>query len=70
MPGAHQVGVTLIPGRGGYHPADRTILYSVVPRRNVAVLKKTVLQKDPSAFMAFMTADDVMHADMGNQPHW
>lgn len=70
LTGTHQVGVTLISGRGGYHPAQRTILYSVVPRKNVARVKETVLERDPAAFMAFLTVEDVTHVNVGNQPLW
>jgi len=70
LTGTHQAGVTLIPGRGGFHPAERTILYSVMPRKNVARIKKAILQKDPAAFIAFMTAEDVTHVKVGNQPLW
>ncbi len=66
----HGIGLTLIQGQGAYRSARRTILYSVVPRRDVAEVKKTVLDRDPGAFMAFVTADDVTHPNTGNQPPW
>ncbi|OHB67079.1 MAG: hypothetical protein A2Y77_17495 [Planctomycetes bacterium RBG_13_62_9] len=66
----HRVGLTRINGQGGYQGADRTILYSVIHRRNVPALKKTVLDKDPNAFIALMTAEDVTGVEVGNQPHW
>jgi len=67
---AHHVGVTVIPGRGGYHRTNRMILYSVMPRKTVANVKKAVLERDPGAFMAFSTAEDVTHPEVGNQPLW
>lgn len=66
----HHVGLTLLNGRGGYHATDRTILYSVVPRRHISSLKRAVLEKDPGPFIAFMTAEDVTHMEVGNQPLW
>jgi len=44
--------------------------FSVVPRKNVANVKKAVLERDPGAFMAFSTAEDVTHPEVGNQPLW
>ncbi len=66
----HRIGVTRISGAGGYQGANRTILYSVVPRRSVSGLKKAVLAKDPNAFIALMGAEDVTGVEVGNQPHW
>lgn len=66
----HRVGVTRINGQGGYQGTDRTILYSVINRRNVSSLKKLVLEKDPNAFIALMAAEDVTGVEVGNQPHW
>lgn len=65
-----RVGITLISGRGAYHGTDRTILYSVMSRRNVSDVKKLVLDKDPNAFMAILSAEDVTGVEVGNQPHW
>lgn len=66
----HRVGVTQINGQGGYEGARKTILYSVVNRANVSALKKVVLDKDPNAFIALATAEDVTGVEVGNQPHW
>ncbi len=46
------------------------ILYSVISRKNVSSLKKVVLDRDPRAFIALMTAEDVTGMEVGNQPHW
>lgn len=67
---AYRFGVTCLRGQGGYHGTDRTVLYSVVNRRNVSPLKKAVLEKDPDAFIALMAAEDVTGVEVGNQPHW
>jgi uncharacterized membrane-anchored protein YitT (DUF2179 family) len=66
----HRVGVTRINGQGGYQGGERTILYSVINRKNVSSLKKLVLEKDPHAFIALMAAEDVTGVEVGNQPHW
>jgi uncharacterized membrane-anchored protein YitT (DUF2179 family) len=70
MTTVHKIGVTLINGQGGYRGTDRTILYSVFNRKALPVLKKTVLETDPAAFIAVMEASDVVGVDVGNQPHW
>ena len=70
MTTAHRLGITRIDGWGGYQGAGKTILYSVINRKNTSLLKKTVLEKDPSAFVAIMTAEDVTGVEVGNQPHW
>ena len=66
----YQVGITKLNGKGGYHGKDKTILFSVVCRKDIASLKKAVLQMDPDAFMAIMAAGDVTGLRVGNQPHW
>jgi len=66
----HRFGVTRISGQGGYQGTDRTILYSVINRRNVSALKRIVLDRDPNAFIALMAAEDVTGVEVGNQPHW
>lgn len=64
------IGVTVIDGTGGYHGTERTILYSVLLRRDIPVLKKVILDIDPNAFITIMEASDVVGVDVGNQPHW
>jgi uncharacterized membrane-anchored protein YitT (DUF2179 family) len=66
----HRLGITQINGQGGYRGTDKTILYSVLSRKNVPALKRAVLEKDPGAFIALMTAEDVTGVEVGNQPHW
>ena len=68
--GKCNIGVTRINGVGAYRGTEKTILYSVFSRRAIGVVKKIVLQKDPGAFMALMTAEDVTGLRIGNQPHW
>lgn len=65
-----KIGVTVIDGTGGYHGTERTILYSVLLRRDIPTLKKAILDIDPNAFITIMEASDVTGVDVGNQPHW
>lgn len=66
----HKIGVTLINGQGGYHGAEKRILYSVLSRSDLPVLKKVILGIDPNAFITVMEASDVVGVDVGNQPRW
>jgi len=66
----HLCGVTLINGYGAYKGTEKTILYTVIPRKKTSAVKRAVLQEDVNAFMAIMDADDVTGVEIGNQPHW
>ena len=44
-------GVTILSGRGGYTGQERTILYCVISRSEVAQIKSLVREADPQAFM-------------------
>jgi len=65
-----RLGITFINGQGGYQQADKTIIYSVINRKKISALKRTVLDIDPGAFIALMVAEDVTGLEVGNQPHW
>lgn len=66
----HKFGVTVLNGQGGFEGGARRLLYSVVLRQDVAVLKRTVNEIDDQAFITIMDADDVTGVEIGNQPHW
>jgi uncharacterized membrane-anchored protein YitT (DUF2179 family) len=66
----HGLGVTQLHGRGAYHGADRTILFSVVRRRDLPLLKRIALEQDPDAFITIISSGDVTGLQVGNQPHW
>lgn len=66
----NKIGITLLNGQGGYLGAEKTILYSVFSRTDLPLLKKTVLEIDPNAFITVMEASDVVGVDVGNQPRW
>lgn len=63
-------GATLIKGTSGMQDSERTIIYSVIKRRDVPAVKSLVLGKDPNAFIAIMDAADVTGRNVGNQPLW
>jgi uncharacterized membrane-anchored protein YitT (DUF2179 family) len=65
----HKKGVTLINGYGGYQGNDKTIIYSVLNRKDISVMKRVVMEIDPNAFITIMGASDVVGVDVGNQPH-
>ena len=53
-------GVTFIPARGAYTGAERTILYCVVSRAEVAQIKALVRASDPDAFMVIGHAHEAL----------
>lgn len=70
MVGVKRWGATLIKGTSGMQDSERTIIYSVIKRRDVPAVKSLVLAKDPNAFIAIMDAADVTGRNVGNQPLW
>ena len=66
----HSLGVTQLHGRGAYQGVDRIILFSVVRRRDLPVLKRIALEQDPDAFITIISSGDVTGLQVGNQPHW
>ncbi|MFM8322691.1 MAG: YitT family protein [Chloroflexota bacterium] len=53
-------GVTLMNARGAYTGADRTVLYCVVSRDEVAQIKALVREVDPKAFMVIGHAHEAL----------
>jgi len=53
-------GGTFIQGKGMYNGTDRTIIYTVVNRREMAMLQDFVHQIDPSAFMTVINANEIL----------
>jgi uncharacterized membrane-anchored protein YitT (DUF2179 family) len=53
-------GVTLMPGTGAYTGAPRTVLYCVVTRSEVGLLKAIVQEADPQAFMVIGQAHEAL----------
>ncbi len=53
-------GGTFIPGRGMYNGKERTIIYTVVNRREVAMLQEFIHKTDPKAFMTVIDANEII----------
>lgn len=53
-------GVTVLPGTGAYTGQERPVLYTVVTRAEVQMLKDIVHQADPRAFMVIGAAHEAM----------
>ncbi len=55
-----QRGVTVLEGTGAYTGADRPVLYCVISRAEVALLKSIVHEIDPLAFMVIGVAHEAL----------
>jgi len=53
-------GVTVLSGKGAYTGTERTVLYSVVNRSQVAQLKAIIQDADPLAFMVIGQAHEAL----------
>jgi len=53
-------GVTILEGKGGYTGVERTLLYCVVTRAEVAQIKALVKEVDPQAFIVIGQANEVL----------
>lgn len=53
-------GVTVLEGRGGYTEAGVDVLYCVVARGEVSILKRLVQSIDPKAFVVITEASEVL----------
>ncbi|MFO7723366.1 MAG: YitT family protein [Bacteroidales bacterium] len=53
-------GGTYIRGEGMYNGASKQIIFTVVSRREVAMLQDHILQIDPTAFMTVMDANEII----------
>jgi uncharacterized membrane-anchored protein YitT (DUF2179 family) len=53
-------GVTVLPGTGAYTGVSRPILYCVISRSEVQMLKDIVQQRDPQAFMVVGAAHEAL----------
>jgi uncharacterized membrane-anchored protein YitT (DUF2179 family) len=53
-------GGTFIQGKGMYNGKDRTIIYTVVSRREVAILQEFIHKTDPFAFMTVINASEII----------
>lgn len=53
-------GVTLINGRGGYTERGLDVLYCVVARSELSILKRLIASIDPRAFVVIADANEVL----------
>ncbi len=53
-------GVTLLHGQGGYTGSTRTVLFTVVSRRQVSALREIVSRIDPDAFVVISPSSEVL----------
>jgi uncharacterized membrane-anchored protein YitT (DUF2179 family) len=53
-------GGTYIDGKGMFNLADRRIIFTVVSRRELAILQEYILQIDPKAFLTVLDAREIL----------
>ena len=53
-------GVTILPGTGAYTGKSRPVLYCVLTRSEVNLLKAIVHEEDPDAFMVIGQANEAL----------
>ncbi len=60
---AFESGTTIIPAKGGYSNADKTVIYFVVNRFQISRMKNLVHATDPHAFMTISEVADVFKSE-------
>ncbi len=53
-------GGTYIPGKGMYNGGDKTIIFTVVNRREMALLQEYIHEIDPTAFLTVLEANEIL----------
>lgn len=53
-------GGTFIAGKGMYNGAEKTIIFTVVNRRELAMLVEFIHKTDPRAFLTVMDANEIL----------
>jgi uncharacterized membrane-anchored protein YitT (DUF2179 family) len=53
-------GGTIIKGEGMYNGAEKHIIYTVVSRRELAMLEEYISQIDPNAFLTVINANEIL----------
>lgn len=53
-------GGTYIPGKGMYNNNDKTIIFTVLNRRELAMLQEYIHQTDPNAFVTVVDANEIL----------
>lgn len=59
---AFECGTTKIAARGGYSSADKTVIYFVVNRFQIAKMRNIILAIDPKAYVTVSDVADVMRS--------
>lgn len=57
-------GVTILKGQGSYTKEDIDVLYCVVPKNELVMLKSVINSIDPHAFVAVSDVHDVLGKDL------
>ncbi len=60
---AFESGTTIIPAKGGYSNADKTVIYFVVNRFQISKMKNIIHAIDPHAFMTISEVADVFKSE-------
>lgn len=53
-------GGTFIPAKGMYNESEKTIIYTVVSRREMSILQDFIHKIDPHAFMTVINANEIL----------
>lgn len=53
-------GGTFIPGKGMFNGLDKTIIFTVVNRREMALLQEYIHEIDPKAFLTVLEANEIL----------
>ncbi|MBW6490415.1 MAG: YitT family protein [Lentimicrobium sp.] len=53
-------GGTFIPGKGMFNNSDKTIIFTIMNRREIAILEEYIHQIDPKAFVTVMDANEIL----------
>lgn len=61
----YEISVTYLKGIGGYSKADKTIIYCVVSRLELAKLKEVVKEYDPKAFISIVDVHEAYGSRFG-----
>jgi uncharacterized membrane-anchored protein YitT (DUF2179 family) len=51
---------TFIPSRGMYQQTDRTLIFTVVNRREMTILQDFISKVDPKAFVTVINASEIL----------
>lgn len=53
-------GGTILNGKGMYNGSDKSIIFTVVNRRELAILKDFINRVDPNAFLTVLNANEIL----------